>query len=108
MDLLGVLESRPVQQLDRVRQCLGALERWMGDIVHQHFGGHVHVPINDDREARITTTLPHDVMRQPFLFNNFHGGQLGVNLDQGTGQPRDLIRWYSTVHEVGIAVQGGL
>ncbi|WP_244420892.1 carboxylesterase/lipase family protein [Hyphomicrobium sp. MC1] len=25
-----------------------------------------------------------------FLFNNWHGGQLGVNLDQTTGQPRDL------------------
>jgi para-nitrobenzyl esterase len=25
-----------------------------------------------------------------FLFNNFHGGQLGVNLDQATGQPREL------------------
>lgn len=25
-----------------------------------------------------------------FLFNNWHGGQLGVNLDQETGQPREL------------------
>lgn len=25
-----------------------------------------------------------------FLFNNWHGGQLGVNLDQATGQPRNL------------------
>ena len=25
-----------------------------------------------------------------FLFNNWHGGQLGVNLDQTTGQPREL------------------
>jgi para-nitrobenzyl esterase len=25
-----------------------------------------------------------------FLFNNFHGSQLGVNLDQATGQPRKL------------------
>jgi para-nitrobenzyl esterase len=25
-----------------------------------------------------------------FLFNNFHGGQLGVNLDQASGQPREL------------------
>ena len=25
-----------------------------------------------------------------FLFNNFHGSQLGVNLDQVTGQPREL------------------
>jgi len=25
-----------------------------------------------------------------FLFNNFHGSQLGVNLDQATGQPREL------------------
>ena len=25
-----------------------------------------------------------------FLFRNWHGGQLGVNLDQGTGQPREL------------------
>jgi hypothetical protein len=24
-----------------------------GGIVHQHFGGHAHVPIDDDREARI-------------------------------------------------------
>ena len=33
MDLLGVLESRLVQQPDFVRQCIGALERWIGDIV---------------------------------------------------------------------------
>ncbi len=25
-----------------------------------------------------------------FLFNNWHGGQLGVNLDQASGQPREL------------------
>ena len=25
-----------------------------------------------------------------FVFNNWHGGQLGVNLDQTTGQPREL------------------
>ena len=25
-----------------------------------------------------------------FLFTNFHGSQLGVNLDQVTGQPREL------------------
>lgn len=26
----------------------------------------------------------------PFLFANWHGGQLGVNLDQTTGQPREI------------------
>ncbi len=25
-----------------------------------------------------------------FLFQNYHGGQLGVNLDQDSGQPREL------------------
>jgi len=44
-ELLGILESRPVQQPDWVRQSIGALG---GAIVHQHFGGHVHVPIDND------------------------------------------------------------
>ena len=36
-------------------------------------------------EARAAHTI--DIQ---FLFNDWHGGQLGVNLDQATGQPREL------------------
>jgi para-nitrobenzyl esterase len=35
-----------------------------------------------------------------FLFNNYHGGPLGVNLDQSTGRPREL-----NVHETTLSDQ---
>jgi para-nitrobenzyl esterase len=38
-----------------------------------------------------------------FLFQNWHGGQLGVNLDQTTGQPRELDSSETTLSDQMIA-----
>ncbi|SFV38125.1 carboxylesterase/lipase family protein [Hyphomicrobium facile] len=38
-----------------------------------------------------------------FLFNNWHGGQLGVNLDQTTGMPRDLNQTESKLSDQLVA-----
>jgi para-nitrobenzyl esterase len=57
--------------------------------VYQYEFNYQNAPYYFPQMPGFTALASHTIDIQ-FLFRNWHGGQLGVNLDQATGQPREL------------------
>ena len=61
------------------------------DFTYQHAPYYFpQMPNADDLPTKIFHPLAYHTSDIQFQFQNWHGGNLGVNLDQNTGQPREL------------------